>query len=546
MKQMGKCVAWFGFLLLIVILMPGMGFSWPVPETGQTKCYDDTVEIPCPSPGEDFYGQDASYSINPMSYTKLGYGGTELPDTATFTDGWIMTRDNVTGLIWEVKQDWDSTANYDNPHDPDNKYIWYDSDPNTNGGCAGPSSDKPNTEDFITVLNTQNFGGYSNWRLPNQKELHSILDYSDRQFINKNSYSFFKALGAFYWSSITRVDLEIEAYGIDFGIRTLRSHGKWIENRVIAVRGGQSRDTDHLVSNGNGTVTDMDTGLIWQQSTSPGTLYTWKDALAYCEKLNLGGHKDWRLPTMKELESIVDFRYSRPSIDTEYFPDTQSSFYWSSNTSPSYHYAAYTVNFSFGSGGGHGGKTYYYGEEADYNYVRAVRGGYSAMQLRDFDGDGYAENQGDCNDNDATINPGAIEICGDGIDQDCDGKDMQCIESDIKANGSDGPITIMSTDNLSITIELSPGGYAGDNADWCLVEAAPSGISHYLPADGSWAPGLRNSHQGPLFNLGEFEVLNISGLPAGSYTFYFGVDLDMNGLLDMDQAYYDWVTVNIQ
>ena len=116
---------------------------------------------------------------------------------------------------------------------------------------------------------------------------------------------------------------------------------------------------------------------------------------------------------------------------------------------------------------------------------------------------------------------------------DCDGIDKQCIVSDIKANGSDGPINIASTDNLSITIELSPGGYAGDNADWWLVAATPFGLFHYQPEKNSWAPDLTYSHQGPLFNLGEFEALNISGLPAGAYTIYFGVDMDMNGLLDM-------------
>ena len=54
----------------------------PIPDTGQTKCYNDTVEIPCPAPGEPFYGQDGNYTINLHSYTKLNAGGATLPDSA--------------------------------------------------------------------------------------------------------------------------------------------------------------------------------------------------------------------------------------------------------------------------------------------------------------------------------------------------------------------------------------------------------------------------------------------------------------------------------
>ena len=87
-------------LILLTLCLSSITLAGPIPDTGQTKCYNDTAEIPCPAPGEDFYGQDAQYVTNPRSYTKLDAGGNDLPDTAT---SWAMVRDNVTELIREVK-----------------------------------------------------------------------------------------------------------------------------------------------------------------------------------------------------------------------------------------------------------------------------------------------------------------------------------------------------------------------------------------------------------------------------------------------------------
>ena len=115
----------------------------------------------------------------------------------------------------------------------------------------------------------------------------------------------------------------------------------------------------------------------------------------------------------------------------------------------------------------------------------------------------------------------------------------------IKANGSEDPITISPTDTLSVTIQLSSGDRAGDNVDWWLLAATPFGWFHYQVENNSWAPDITSSFQSPLFNLAEFGVLN-TPLPAGTYTLYFGVDMAMNGLLDMDQIYYDSVKIDIQ
>jgi len=357
-------VSAFGF---IILMLTSVAFATPVPDTGMTKCYNDSVEIACPSSGQPFYGQDAQYTINPMSYTKLDGSGNALPDSAA---SWVTVKDNVTGLIWEMKTNLDGVQNYSDPHDADNTYTWYDSNSATNGGDAGTPGAGTDTEDFIKALNDAHYGGYSDWRMPTLNELTSIVNYSIARpgpgpTIDTGYFS--NTAERAYWSSSTTYVNNTTYFAwlvyFDSG-----GHVRgWVKDGAInvrAVRGGQTQSA--YVDNGNGTVTDTSTGLMWQQAYSPGT-GTWEQALAYCEGLNLGGYTDWRLPTVNELRSLLDYSRYESMINATYFPGTVSSFYWSSTTDAEFTDRACGVGFYDGYDSGH--------NKYNSTYVRAVRGG---------------------------------------------------------------------------------------------------------------------------------------------------------------------------
>ena len=105
------------------------------------------------------------------------------------------------------------------------------------------------------------------------------------------------------------------------------------------------------------TVTDNLTGLMWSKNASPeagGPGYeqaAWTTALTYCYNLTLGGYSDWRLPNVKELQSLIDFSQVAPALLSGHpFTDVKSSNYWSSttNANPSYTNYAWIVDLSNG------------------------------------------------------------------------------------------------------------------------------------------------------------------------------------------------------
>ena len=219
----------------VLLVVPLVAFAGTLPDTGQTKCYDNTQEITCPNQGEDFYGQDAQYGPNLQSFTKLDADSKELPDDAPWP--WVMVRDNVTGLIWEIKTDDGSI------HDRDNTYNWDDAQ-----------------DVFIAALNNDNYGGYSDWRLPTVKELMPIVNRDGYNPINTTYFP--NTVVSYYWSSTTSPIALDDARNVDFFFgRVGRTYKPYGGNYVRAVRGEQ-QSTNNFVDNGDGTVTDTNTRLM--------------------------------------------------------------------------------------------------------------------------------------------------------------------------------------------------------------------------------------------------------------------------------------------
>lgn len=125
----------------------------------------------------------------------------------------------------------------------------------------------------------------------------------------------------------------------------------------------RNRPDSRYTDNGDGTVTDKVTGLMWKQCTeglsnsnnaSPacdnggGVLYTWDAAFAHVQSVNatgFAGHSDWRVPNVKELKSLTETACDSPPINTNLFPLTPPSGVWSSSPLAEFSYDAWAVDF---------------------------------------------------------------------------------------------------------------------------------------------------------------------------------------------------------
>lgn len=274
---------------------PPTNGAYVIVDTGQTNCYNNTSLISPPAAGQPFFGQDAQIHGHQPSYHDNG-------------DGTIS--DLNTGLVW-VK---------------------------ARGAQATWAAAMSNAA-ACTV------GGYHDWRMPTIKELYSLVKFTGQNgtdftnsagyipFIDTNYFGFAygpgtstdvgsRIIDAQDWSANAYVSTvmngQAAVFGYNFTDGRIKGYPPANSNYVRYVRGNTGYGINKLVNNGDGTITDKSTWLMWTRNDS-GSGMNWSNALAWIQQMNASnylGHNDWRLPNAKELHSLFDYTRS---------PDTTAS-----------------------------------------------------------------------------------------------------------------------------------------------------------------------------------------------------------------------------
>ena len=322
----------------------GASQTYTIVDTGQSKCYDNRNEIVPPQPGQPFYGQDAQFHNHPASYTLSADG--------------LTVQDNNTGLTWQRS-------------------------PDTDGNGVLNRNDKltlAQAQALPAKLKAAKFGGFDDWRLPSIKELYSLFDARGTDpsgprdldtlrltpFLDTKFFQFAygdprtgeRVIDSQYASGTKYVGNSVRGFGKLFGVNfadgrikgyDLFMPGGGVEKTffVLCVRGNPGYGQNDFHANGDGTITDRATALMWSKPDS-GQGMNWQDALAWVQKKNAEkylGHDDWRLPSVKELQSLVDYtrspdRTHSPAIDPVFTCTTITNeayqpdypFYWSATT----------------------------------------------------------------------------------------------------------------------------------------------------------------------------------------------------------------------
>ncbi len=272
--------------------------GYPIVGTNQTTFFNNIESISQPSEGDEFYGQNANYPRNAPQYVDNG--------DATVTD-------MVTGLMWQQSFDHNDDGNID-------------------------FSDNLTYSNLLALVDSGvTFAGYSDWRLPTIKEMYSLIVFSGKDispdetsdvgltpFIDNTIFDF--AYGDLdsderlidVQCATTNVyvsnEVSLTVFGVNFADGRIKGYGSTTPKgdksfEYLLVRGNTDYGINKFIDNGDDTITDEATGLMWMKDDSAEAML-WKDALAYAEDKEFAGYSDWHLPDVKELQSIVDYTRS--------------------------------------------------------------------------------------------------------------------------------------------------------------------------------------------------------------------------------------------
>jgi arylsulfatase A-like enzyme len=241
--------------------------TYPMAAWSETKLPDtgETLAVP----GAPF-GEDSDYTINPPSLTDNGDG--------TITD-------NVTGLMWQKTDAGEST--------------WATA---------------------VANVSAQTTGGYTDWRLPTPAELFSILNHNNNPALDQTKFPNTNSADYWWTSDIYGTDpthVWCTNAGGGLGPKPITetiSAGGTLRYNTRYVRGTKPTNGHNYVNNNDGTITDTDTSLMWTQL--PASAMSWQSAISYAENLTQGGYTDWRLPDVKELQTLTDYTLATASSTT--------------------------------------------------------------------------------------------------------------------------------------------------------------------------------------------------------------------------------------
>jgi hypothetical protein len=318
-----------------------------LPHSGVTasQCYKagDSVLTPCSAPETaDLNPQQDGHraDINRMSFSAV--------------DGRALTscvKDNITGLIWEGKTDDGGLR------DKDNTYT------NQGGGAAS------DTSGYVAAVNALNLCGFSDWRLPTRSELINLVDYGKTGVAPINTTSFGNTALDRYWSADVRSDNSAQAWYVSWAVDGGYSNSGSSSIGTYAVRLVRgsvptgTRFTFSTIAYGsdgaNNVVNDAWTGLqwrrceegrVWSGSACTGSErgFSHEQALAHAQD-----QSGWRLPNVKELNSLTDLSVSSGArIHPTAFPGASATYVWASSPVVGYADFVWVVTFAYGVVGG--------------------------------------------------------------------------------------------------------------------------------------------------------------------------------------------------